>query len=100
MIESGRTSSAHPLLAERCVSKCVAEGRQALVEDLLAVRNKQKSRAVERLAESGVVDGCHHGFPRSRGGDQEVAMVTILARQLDQLEEAILERLWAQLNRA
>ena len=44
VVEALRAGAADPLLAERRFAQRVAEGRQALVEDLLAVRDEQQAR--------------------------------------------------------
>ena len=56
VLEALRPGAADPLLAERRVAQRVAEGGQALIEDLVAVRDEQqRERAAGR-----------HGGARSR----------------------------------
>jgi len=55
---------------------------------------------VEGLGEAAVVDGGHDGFAGAGGGDQEVAVVALLAGEGDEFEEALLERLEADLEGA
>ena len=61
------------------VAQGVAEGGEALVEDLLAVGDEQQAGAREPLAEAAVVEGGHHGLAGAGGGDEEVAVVALLA---------------------
>src|SRR3546814_14491192 len=77
VLEPCRLRAADPLLAEGGVAQGVAEGGEALVEDLLAVGDEQQAGAGEPLAEAGVVDGGHHGLARAGGGDEEVAVVAL-----------------------
>ena len=70
-----------PLLAERVVAQRVPEGRAALVEDLLAVRDEQQPCEAKRGAQPGVVDRGHHGLAGTGGGDEQVAVVTRAARE-------------------
>ena len=47
MLKALRTVPADPLLAEGRIAQHMLEGRSALVEDLLAVRDEQQSITVE-----------------------------------------------------
>ncbi len=76
VLEVLRSCAADPLLAERRVAKRVAEGGDALIEDLVAVRHEQQTRARQFVAKTGVVDGGHDGLASAGGGDEQVAMVT------------------------
>jgi hypothetical protein len=42
VLESLRSCAAYPLLAKRWLAHCVAEGGEALVEDLLTVGDEEK----------------------------------------------------------
>ncbi len=71
--------AADPLLTERRVAHRVTEGGDALIEDLIAVRDKQQARARQFVAKVRVVDGGHDGLAGTSGGDEQVAMVTACA---------------------
>ena len=100
VLEALRPGAADPLLAEGGVAQGVAEGGEALVEDLLAVGDEQQAGAGEPLAEASVVDGGHHGLAGAGGGHEEVAVVALLAGDVDLLEQPLLEGRRAQLDRA
>ena len=91
---------ADPQLAERSVAKGVAERRAALVEDLLAVGDEEQPVARERRSEARVVDRRHDRLARAGRGDEQVAVVAMVARELDLLEQALLERSQLELDRA
>ena len=55
---------------------------------------------MERLSKAAVVDGGHHGLAGAGVGYEEVAVVALLAREGDQFEKALLERLQADLEGA
>ncbi len=74
------------------VAERVAEGGEALVEDLLAVGDEQQAGPGELLAEPPVVERGHHRLAGAGGGDEQVAVVALLAGELDQLEQPLLER--------
>jgi hypothetical protein len=90
----------HPHLAERRVAQRVPERGQALLEDLAPVRDEQESRARKAPLQARVVDGRHDGLARSGGGDEQVLVVALLAREGDLFEQSFLERLGAQLEGA
>ena len=100
MVERGRSLVRHPKLAESRLAQRVPEGGQALLEDLASVSDEQKARARESAAQSRVVDGRHDGLAGSGGGDEQVLVVTLLARESDLLEQSFLERLGSKLERA
>ena len=52
VLEPCRSRATDPLLAERGVAERVAEGGEALVEDLLAVSDEQQPGSVESAAQS------------------------------------------------
>ena len=79
MLEACRPGAADPLLAEGGVAQGVAEGGEALVEDLLAVGDEQQPGTGELLAQAAVVEGGHHGLAGAGGGDEQVAVVALLA---------------------
>src|SRR5680860_333730 len=100
MLEAGWLRPTHPLRAEAWVTEGVAEGGEALVEDLLAVRDEQESGPVELLAQAGVVERGHHRLARAGGGDEQVAVEPPLSGHPDQLEQSFLEREGTQLDGA
>lgn len=55
---------------------------------------------MEGLGEAAVVDGGHDGFAGAGGGDEEVAVMSLLAGEGDQFEEPLLERLQADVEGA
>ena len=89
-------AAADPELAEGVVAQGVAEGGEALVEDLLAVRDEEEARARQHGAQARVVDGGHDGLAGAGGGDEQVPVVAALAGERDLLEQALLERLEAR----
>ena len=60
------------------VAERVAERREALLEDLLAVGDEQQSRSAESLPEPSVVERGHHGLARTGRRHEEVAVVAVL----------------------
>ena len=97
---ASRTMAARPTARRRRDRGGVAERRQALLEDLLPVRDEEQPRARQRLPKPRVVDRGHDGLAGSGRGDQQVAVVAALARQRNLLEQALLERLRPELDRA
>ncbi len=100
VVESGRARSTHPLLAERGIAQRVAERGQALVEDLLAMGNEQQAGPPQPLTERPVVQCRHDRLAGTGRGDEQVAVMPPLARQLEQLQQPFLERVRTQLDRA
>ena len=70
MVEVLRARAADPLLAERRVAQRMAKRGQALVEDLVAVRDEQQASARQFVTQARVVDGGHHGLAGAGGGDE------------------------------
>ena len=85
---------------KRAVAQRVAEGRAALVEDLLAVRDEEQAAAAELRPQARVVDRRHHRLARAGGSDEQVAMVALVAGEVDVLEKRLLERAELELDRA
>jgi hypothetical protein len=100
VIEAARTLTADPALAEGWVAQRVAEGREALFEDLLAVGHEQQAGSRQRGPQARVVDGRHHRLAGARRRDEQVAVVTLLPSHGHLLEQPLLKRLEAQLDRA
>jgi len=100
VLEAQRPVAADPAFAERRLAQRVAERRQALVEDLGAVRDEQQPVAGERSAEPRVVDRGHHGLSRPGRRDDQVAPVTLVQRDRELLEQRLLERPELDLDRA
>src|ERR1700686_2515309 len=75
--------------ARRCseVQQDIAKRKQALLKDLLAVGNKEKTRLSPLLTEALVVEGRHDRLASSGGGDQKVAMTVESASLRIQLFE-------------
>jgi hypothetical protein len=86
VIELTWSPAADPELAEREIPKGLTEGREALVQQLFAVSDEHEARSRKSRAQARVVQRSHDGFPRSRRRDEEIAMVTPLARDGDLLE--------------
>lgn len=98
-IQVGRAPPTH-FSPKDVVTEGVAEGCEALVEDLLAVSDEQQPRSAEPFTEAGGVEGGHDGLARTGGGDGEVAVMASLPGHLDQLEQPVLEGVRSQLDRA
>jgi hypothetical protein len=94
------TTAGHPQLAEGVVAERVAEGGQALGEQLLAMGHEQQASPAELARQPRVVDRGHDRLAGAGRRDQEVLVVTLLARHRDLLEQALLERLEAELDGA
>ena len=99
VLERLRSMPSDPQLAEGVIAEAVAERRQALSQDLLAVRDEQQARARQALPKPRVVDRGHDRLAGSGRGDEQVSVVAALAGQLDLLEQALLERLRPELDR-
>ena len=99
VLELPRPLPADPQLSERMIAQRVTKRRQALFEDLLAMRDEQQSRAREAISKPRVVDRGHDGLACAGRGDEQVAMVPTLARERDLLEQALLERFGPKLDR-
>jgi hypothetical protein len=82
-LEVARPMVAHPQLTERGVAQRVPERRQALREDLLAVRDEQETRPRERHSQPAVVDRRHHRLAGPGRGDEQVAVMAVRTRHLD-----------------
>ena len=92
--------AADPLLAEACVPQRVAEGGEALVEDLLAVGDEQQPDRAAAPREAGrsrrpPSRSCPFPLPTPAGCDGGP-----LAGQRDLLQQPLLERLGPHLDRA
>ena len=83
---------AHPQLAEGRVVQRMAEGEEALFEDLSAMGDEEQSGPWERAGEVAVVDGGHHRLAGAGCGDQQIPMVTMGAGDGDALQHSFLER--------
>ena len=51
--------------------------RQALLQDLFAVRDEQERQVAVLLAQPRVVERCHDGLPGARRRDHEVPVVAV-----------------------
>ena len=91
-VELLRTVRSDPQLAEARISNGVAERRSGLLEDLLAVSNKQKAGPWHGRPQAGVVDRCHDGLARACGGDQEVPVASAVSGDGDLFEQPLLKR--------
>ncbi len=100
VLEGARTLAADPELAERVVAEGLAERGQALGQDLFSVRHEEEPGSRKRLTKARVVERRHHRLAGARRGDEEVLVVTLLAREGDLLEQSLLERLRAKLGGA
>lgn len=100
VLEPARPRAAGPQLAERPVAQRVTEGEPALLQDLLTMGDEQEARAGQLVTKAHVVEGRHDRLPGPGRGHQEVAVVPVLAGDRDLLEEPLLERLGADLDRA
>jgi hypothetical protein len=100
VLEPLRAPPADPELAEARVAERMPERREALGQDFLAVGDEEQPRTRQALAQAGVIHGGHDGLARARRGYQQVPVMSLLPRQLDLLEEPLLERLQPQLDRA
>src|SRR3954468_16195296 len=65
VLEARRPLATHPLLPEASVAEGVPEYLPALVEDLLAVGDKEQAAARQLWPKPRVVDGRHHGLARA-----------------------------------
>ena len=100
VIEPLRACFADPELAERCVAQRVSVGREALLENLLAVRDEQKPVAWKLGSEACVVDRRHDCLPGAGCCDQQVVMMASHAGYRELFEERILEGSELDLERA
>ena len=74
----------HQQLAEGASAQHLAEGGEALLQDLAPVGHEQQAR-VTRTGLAGVIEGGDHGFARAGGGHHQVApaaMEAALGREL------------------
>ena len=74
-------------------------GGEALFQDLLAVGDEQEPRARQLRPQARVVDSRHHRLTCARCRHEEVAVVALLARKLELLEQRLLERPRLDLDR-
>src|SRR5690606_37782841 len=100
VLEAGRAPTAHPQLSKARIPKRMREGRSALFENLFTVRDEQQAVSFQTTAKSGVVDCCHHRRAGASCGDQQVPVVPQGTRELDLLEQSLLERHEHDLDRA
>ena len=100
VVELPRALPADPQLSERIIAHAVTKCRQALFEDLFTMGHEQQSRARKSIAKPRVIDRGHDRLARACRGDEQVAMVPTLPRQRDLLEQTLLERFGAKLDRA
>src|SRR4051812_34060662 len=91
VLELRRPLPAHPLLAESGVPERMAERRATLVEDLLAMSDKQQATAAELGPKARVVDRRDYGLPGPGGSDEQVAMVALMTGEHDMIEKRLLE---------
>ena len=87
----GGLVSIHPLLTKRAVLQRNPEGPLALLQDLLAVRNKEQAASVEFFPKVAVVDRGHHGLARTSRSNDQVAVVAERSLGLDLLQDSLLE---------
>jgi hypothetical protein len=78
--------AADPLLAKSGVAQRVPERCTALIDDLLAVSDEQKATAGQFLPETRVVHRRHHSLSSPGRCDQQVAMVALVAGEVDVLQ--------------
>src|SRR5690606_16737357 len=99
MLERYRATSADPQLAETGISQGVRERPTTLIQDLLAVGDEQQPGTRQTRAKSLIVDRGHHGLARAGRCGEQVAVVSLLAREFDLFEHSLLERLQPDLRR-
>lgn len=90
----------HQQLAEGAIAQHLAEGGEALLQDLAPVGHEQQAR-VTRTGLAGVIEGGDHGFARAGGGHHQVApaaMEAALGRQL--VEDLLLVGVGADVEEA
>ena len=78
VLESAWLLPINPKLAKRRIAQGVAEGEKTLVQDFLAVGDKQQSRPRQACAQSLVVERRHHRLAGASSGDEQVAMLSAL----------------------
>jgi hypothetical protein len=79
VVEAVGAVAAYPQFAEGWVAQGVAEGGDGLGEDFFSMGDEEEAGALERLSKAAVVDGGHDGLAGAGGGDEEVAVVALLA---------------------
>ena len=99
VLERIRLLSINPELAKCRVAQRVAESEKTLVQDFLAVGDKQQSRPRQASAQSLIVECRHHRLAGASRRNQQVAMPSALPRQLDQFQQSHLEGLGPDLHR-
>ena len=90
----------HQQFAEGAVAQHLAEGGEALLQDLAPVGYEKQAR-VPRTGLAGVIEGGDHGFAGAGGGHHQVApaaMETALGRQL--VEDLLLVGVGADVEEA
>src|SRR3954454_3236028 len=100
MVEVLWAGAVYPHLAERMIAQSLPECCSTLLEDLAAMGNEEETRPRQFRSQPGVKDGGHHGLAGAGRGDQQIAVMSLKPRDLDQLEQAFLERFRANLDRA
>ncbi len=79
----------HQQLAEGAIAQHLAEGGEALLQDLAPVGHEQQAR-VTRTGLAGVIEGGDHGFARAGGGHHQVAPAAMEAALGGELFEDLL----------
>ena len=79
----------HQQLAERAIAQHLAEGGEALLQDLAPVGNEQEAR-VTRTGLAGVIERGDHGFARAGGCHHQVAPAAMEAPLSGELFEDLL----------
>ncbi len=100
VLELPRPPAPHPLLAEARVPEGVGERGAALRQDLLPVGDEEEARPGEPPSQPLVVQRGHDRLPRARGRHQQVPVPAALPRQLDLLQQPLLERVRPDLGGA
>lgn len=83
--------AADPFLAEGRVAQRMPERCAALIDDFFAVCNKQKAAASEVSAKPHVIDSRHHCLPGACCGDQQIAMMALVASEHNVFKQRLLE---------
>jgi hypothetical protein len=98
LLELLGTVAGHPPFAEGRITQGLPEGRTALVEDFLTVRDEQQPSARQHSSQARVVEGRHHCLASSSGRDEQIPVMPGLARERDQLKQSFLKRFEADLD--
>jgi hypothetical protein len=91
MLEPRRAVAANPLLAETRVSQRIPKRSSALIDDLLTMRDEEKSTPSNLRSEARVIDRRHNRLASAGGSDKQVAMVAVVTGEDDLLEQRLLE---------